>query len=98
MNLEEELKLALQRKEPPPGFRERVLRQAESSPYVRQPLLSYRNLAAAALLTLLIGGTTAHFIEERREGERAKEQVLQALRITSQTLRDTREHIHQLSK
>jgi hypothetical protein len=104
MNLEDELKLALQRKEPPPGFRQRVLRQAESSPYVRQPLRlsyrrrSYRSLAAAALLTLVLGGTTAHFIEQRREGERAKEQVLQALRITSHELRDTREHIQELTK
>ena len=99
MNFEDELKLALRRKEPPPGFRHRVLRQAESSSYVRRPLrLSYRNIAAAALLTLLLGGTTAHFIEERREGERAKEQVLLALRITSHKLHDTREHILEISK
>lgn len=98
MNLEDELKLALQRKEPPPGFRERVLRQAESLSYVRQPLRLSRRLAAAALLTVLLGGTTAHFIEQWREGERAKEQVLQALRITSHELRDTRQHIQELTK
>ncbi len=92
MNLEDELKLALQRKEPPPGFRQRVLAAT------RRPRRPYRSLAAAALLTLLLGGTTAHFIEERREGERAKEQVLQALRITSHELRDTRQHIHELTK
>jgi hypothetical protein len=92
MNLEEELKLALQRKEPHPGFRERVLAAT------RRPRHAYRNIAAAALLTLLLGGTTAHFIEERREGERAKEQVLLALRITSHKLHDTREHILEISK
>lgn len=92
MNLEDELKLALQRKEPPPGFRQRVLAAT------RRPRHPFRSLAAAALLTVLIGGTTAHFIEQRREGERAKEQVLQALRITSHELRDTRQHIHELTK
>ena len=92
MNFEDELKLALRRKEPPPGFRQRVLAAT------RRPRHPFRNLAAAALLTLLVGGTTAHFIEERREGERAKEQVLQALRITSHELRDTRQHIHELTK
>ena len=92
MNLEDQLKLALQRKQPPPGFRDRVL--ATRRPQ-RHP---YRSLAAAALLTLLIGGTTAHYVEQRREGERAKEQVLLALRITSHKLRDTREHVLELSK
>lgn len=93
MNLEEQLKLALQRKEPPPGFRNRVL--AATRRPRRHP---YRSLAAAALLTLLVGGTTAHYIEQRREGERAKEQVLLALRITSHKLRDTREHVLDISK
>jgi len=92
MNLDEELKLALQRKQPPPGFRERVLSAT------RRPRRTWRPLAAAALLTLVVGGTTARYIEQRREGERAKEQVLLALRITSHTLRDTRDHIHELSK
>lgn len=93
MNLEQELKLAFRRKEPPPGFRDRVL--AATRRPQRHP---YRSLAAAALLTLLIGGTTARYIEQRREGERAKEQVLLALRITSHKLRDTREHVLDISK
>jgi hypothetical protein len=92
MNLEDELKLAFRRKQPPPGFRERVLAAT------RRPRHAYRSIAAAVLLTAILGGTSAHYIEQRREGERAKEQVLEALRITSHTLRDTREHIHQLSK
>jgi len=96
MNLEDELKLALQRKEPPAGFRERVL--AATSARTERPRHPFRSLAAAALLTMLLGGTTAHFIEQRREGERAKEQVLQALRITSHELRDTRQQIHELTK
>lgn len=94
MNLEDELKLALRRKQPPPGFRQRVLAAT------RRPrrAYAYRSIAAAVLLTAILGGTTAHYVEQRREGERAKEQVLEALRITSHTLRDTREHIHELSK
>jgi hypothetical protein len=110
MNLEEELKHALQRKEPPLRFRERVLaecgagpltradgRVREPAPHFREPAPHYRSIAAAVLLTAIIGGTTARWIEQRREGERAKEQVLLALRITSHKLRDTREQIHELS-
>jgi hypothetical protein len=103
MNLEEELKHALQRKDPPPRFRERVLAKCGAGPLtradgrVREPAPHYRSIAAAVLLTAIIGGTTARWIEQRREGERAKEQVLLALRITSHKLRDTREQIHELS-
>ena len=94
MNLEDELKLALRRKQPPPGFRQRVLAATQRP----RRTYAYRSIAAAVLLTAILGGTTAHYVEQRREGERAKEQVLEALRITSHTLRDTREHIHELSK
>jgi|GEM_PF-2439028 len=97
MNLEEELKHALQRIEPPPRFRERVLAECGADGRVREPVPRYRSIAAAVLLTAIIGGTTARWIEQRREGERAKEQVLLALRITSHKLRDTREQIHELS-
>jgi len=90
MNLEEQLRAALQRKEPPAGFRDRVVRAArERSPW--------RRVAAAAVLMAVLGGTTVRYVEQRREGERAKEQVLQALRITSHQLRDTREQIHDVS-
>ena len=94
MNLESQLRAALRHKQPPAGFRESVLAATRRQPRLRP---AWRAIAAAALLTLLAGGTTARWVEERREGQRAKEQVLTALRITTDKLRDTRETIHEAS-
>lgn len=95
MSLDQELKLALQRKEPPAGFTERVLAAVEK-PADRRGRLSYtwRAAAAAALLVAIAGGgVTARYIE----GQRAKRQVLLALHITSAKLRDARNHVHEIS-
>jgi hypothetical protein len=86
--LEDELRQALRRREPPAGFAERVLARARQ-PEKRRPLLfHWRWLAAAAALVVLAAGL--HLFEERRhrlEGERAKEQVMLALRVTGSKLR-----------
>jgi hypothetical protein len=88
MNIESDLKHALRRKAPPPGFAERVMERIDRNPQV-VPLPRrnvWRPLAAAALLALVIGGWGAHTVIERREGEHAKEQVLLAMRIASAKL------------
>ena len=89
--IERDLREALRRREAPPGFAERVLaktRQPESRGH------SWVWLAAAALVLLMIGGIGV-VREQRRqaEGERAKEELMVALRITGSKLRDVQERL-----
>jgi hypothetical protein len=90
--LERDLREALRRKEAPPFFAERVLaRTRQSQPRWRY---SWVWLAAAALLVLMIGGVGLVREQQRlAEGERAKEQLMIAFRITGSKLRDVRERI-----
>jgi hypothetical protein len=89
MNLEDDLRRALRRESPAPGFASRVLERIdrESTPKAAQPRVWWRAVAASLTLTAILGGWAAHEIHERREGERAKEQVLLALRIAGEKVR-----------
>lgn len=74
------------RREPPPDFAEKVLAKARESEsrHAARPWLA---VAAAALL--MIGGGI--FVEQQRQqakDEKAKEQLMVALRITGSKLRD----------
>ena len=90
MSLENELKEALRRKQPPAGFTDRVMERLVED---RRPRLSYRAIAATLLLTAVLGGWSALTIAERREGERAREELLLALRITSEKLQTAQNHV-----
>ena len=73
--LEEELKQALARKEPAEDFNARVrARMVRTTP---------RWLAAAAAVIVLAGGGAMY---RHHQGEQAKEQLLQAMRITGEKL------------
>ena len=104
MSIEKDLKDALTRKSPPAGFTEEVMRRitvedrrSRLSGRTALPVVHrWRAVAAATLLTAVIGGWAAHQVAERREGERAKEEVLLALRITSEKLSDAREHVNEI--
>jgi hypothetical protein len=100
MSLDNELHAALRRKEPPDGFRERVLAAISGGqalmpvPPERTGMSAYppqrrawRAVAAAVLLAALAGGGEAVRIV------RAKQQMLTALHITSAKLRDARNHV-----
>ena len=68
MNLENELKAALRRQNPPPGFATRVI--ARSQPRRRAPLMAW----AGAMAAMLVGGIAIHHeYQERssREGQGA---------------------------
>ena len=89
--LERDLREALRRREPPQGLEERILARAQRSE-VRSP--SWTWLAVAAMLVLMVGGFGIVQEQRRRaEGERAKEQLMVAFRITGSKLRDVRERI-----
>jgi hypothetical protein len=97
--LEDELRNALRREEPPQGFASRVLARAEAGPAPRRwfawpPL---RWASAVTAVAVVAGGLS--YERERRtraEGERAKEQVLLALHITGSKLQFVKEKIHEL--
>jgi hypothetical protein len=79
------------RRQPPPDFAEKVLARARESEsrHTARPWL-----AAAAAVVLMIGGGI--FVEQQRQqakDEKAKEQLMVALRITGSKLRDVQERL-----
>jgi hypothetical protein len=107
-DLENELRAALRRREPPAGFTERVQAQIEAAPAPKAgwrralaslfgiPPLRWVAAGAAACLLLAIG--IAHYREvqrQRAEGEAAKVQVMQALRIASSKLNVTMKRVQE---
>jgi len=93
--MEERLRQSLQRKDPDPGFTERVLSRVRSEPEEPRSQAPHffarpsRWLAAAAIVAFVLSAGAIHRQRERRlraEGERAKAQLMQALEITSAKL------------
>jgi hypothetical protein len=95
--LDDAFREALRRQEPPDGFAERVMSRIQARPErvgvwagllaaFRRPRLRWATALAAA--ALVVGAVEYRNERERRaEGERAKEQVMLALRITGGKLR-----------
>ena len=92
--LDDELRKALRREDPPAGFAERVMRRVKEQQPTRQAPVtqpSFMRWAAAAVLVAALGGGYQYRAvqkarEERARGEAAKEQVMQALRIAGAKL------------
>lgn len=92
MTIEDDLKRTLQREAPPAGFASRVLQRIErdetTDPHTAPRRRRWwRTVAASLTLTGILGAWGAREIHERREGERAKEEVLLALRIAGEKVR-----------
>lgn len=83
-NFEEQLRASLQRREPGPDFAQRLQRRLQE----KKRTGSLRWLAAAALILATSTGFLYMEHERRRqvEGERAREQALEALQISSEKL------------
>jgi hypothetical protein len=85
--LEKQLQEALERKEPPPGFAEKVTAAA------RRPRSAVpRWLPVAAAVVLIAGG--AAYREHR--GHMAKERVMLAMRITAGALNHIQSHVREV--
>ena len=90
--LEESLKSALARKEPPAGFAERVAARAAAPPRAAA-WIPQRWIAAAAVVVMAVGGGMAY---RRHQGEVAKEQVMQAMKITAVKLHRIQVHVQEV--
>ena len=89
-----DLREALSRKEPRPGFADRVLARARESESRRRFSMMWRWAAAAAVLVLITAGLALYQERLRRlEGEKVKEQVMLALRVTGSKLLEIRTHV-----
>lgn len=102
MNLEEELKQALGRKDPPEGFAARVMarvREQESTPrwmaWFQKPALAWA-FAAAFCFMLVAGVQVQNARLERARGEQAKEQLMTALRIAGAKLHDVQVKVNRI--
>ena len=92
MNLETELKAALRRRNPPPGFANRVV--AAAAPRRRAPIAVW----AAAMAATLVGSVAVYHEYQQKQAERATQQVLLALRITSEKLNVARDRVLKIDR
>jgi anti-sigma-K factor RskA len=111
--LEDELRNALRRQEPPAGFAARVLARAAGEPapqsawarvwetltsWFRAPLFARAALAGALCLLVVLGVQYEQRQRlERLRGEAAKRQLLLALRVTGSNLRAVHDKVRELS-
>jgi hypothetical protein len=90
---DKDLRYALKRRTPPASFTEQILAKSRLSVGKRR-LLHWRWAMAAAAALVLGAGLLSYRAHLRRiEGERTKEQVMFALRVTGSTLRNIQDRI-----
>jgi hypothetical protein len=95
--LEDELRSALRRREPPPGFAERVMaRVPVTMPARRRPTAVWRWVAAAAACLVMVAGIDSY--RDYRRGVEAKQQALLALRITEEKLAVVRNKLVEVNR
>ena len=115
MNLDNDLKRALRRQAPAPGFAGRVMQRIDGevprSSFSSSEFLGenppeeprgtrgtprntwWRTAAASVTLAAILGGYATHRVVEHRRGERAKEQVLTAMRIAGEKVRYAQQEV-----
>jgi hypothetical protein len=91
--LEQELKQALERRDPSPDFAARVEAAARVTPLAmpaRRPSVLPRWLPVAAAVLIILGSGAAY---RRHQGVAAKQQVMLAMRITANQLNHIQTHV-----
>src|ERR1051325_7356279 len=92
--LENDLRQAMRRVPAPEGFAERVMSRVNAPRRQSHPA-RWRAIAATLLLGAIIGSWGVHETLERRRGERARDQVLLALRIAGTQVARAQHAAHQ---
>ena len=96
---DKDLREALQRQQPPLGFANRVLARAHDAEARRRFSMMWRWAATAAAVLVLTAGPMIYRERLRRiEGEKVKEQVMLALRVTGSKLLEIRTHLEEKEK
>ena len=90
-NFEKELALALERRPAPPSLKRGVMqrRGLRSIERRRSTWLVWQRAAAGLLVAVMLGGAAEwrmRKVEQQRQGEEARRQVMTALRITGHAL------------
>lgn len=97
-DFEKELREQLQARSAPGGFADRMMarvsvRQASRGTFLGFGLPVWRWAVAAVLVAAMVLGGVERDHQRRLAGERARQQVLLALRITGSTLRDVQQKV-----
>ena len=95
MSLEHDLKRALRRESPAPGFANRVLQRIEQEARPRRHPW-WRAAAASVTLAVLLGGYATHKVVEHRRGVHAREQVIEAMRIAGEKVRYAQQEVREI--
>jgi len=107
--LDEELRSALRRQEPPAGFVERLMARlaTQAAPragwaqrlgwFFQVPRLRWAAVGAVACLLLAVG-VVQYQREQRAQGEMVKEQLKQALHIASSKLNLARKRVQEIDR
>lgn len=93
------LERVLRHRSPDPGFAQRVMARIEDGDLgteLRPPRQRWRAAAASLTLVVLLGSYATHRVVENRRGERAKEQVLLAMRIASEKVSVARQEVRDI--
>ena len=88
--LDEELRRALARQEPPDGFAERVMARRARAPW------GTRRWLAAAAMVVVVAGAAGVWREHR--GNQAKQELLLALRLASAPVHHVQSEIRGISQ
>ena len=94
---ERDLRESLRRREPPADFAAKVLARTRDTEV--RSVFSWRWLAVAALVVLMVGGTL--FIQEQQrqvESERTKQQLMVAMRITGSKIKEVQDRLNAIQE
>src|SRR5262245_53710951 len=98
---DDDLRHALTHEEPPAGFADHVMARARQLDVERRQPTRWRLMAAAAAVVIVAGAVSVRLYQRELEQVRvmrAKEEVMLALRVTSEKLQTARTQVQQIER